>query len=146
FGDDSRRTGAKRTGNVEFLNAGQVGGDTGWEATCDAGLTALSTLTFTGIGYDHQVGKSSGPMPMAASYLRRIQQNNGCFGDTADEPFAYNHAICTMAIAELYGISGDAILLPILTRAIDFILKMQNPGLGWRYDASPRGHNDSSVT
>lgn len=78
-------------------------------------------------------------------YLRKVQSNDGCFGPKEDDHFVYNHAICAMAVAEVYGLSGDAVLKPMADRSIDFILRAQNPGLGWRYGVQP-GMNDSSVT
>jgi hypothetical protein len=145
FGEDSRREGAESTWNIEFTDIGKQGGDTGWEATCDVGLTGLSMLAFTGYGLDHKSPKYGSVLRQALIYLMKIQDNDGCFGGKVDDHFAYNHAIATMAVAELYGISGDAKLKPICDRAVDFILQMQNPGLGWRYGVKP-GDNDSSVT
>jgi hypothetical protein len=74
-----------------------------------------------------------------------MQDNDGCFGAKDDDHFVYNHAICTTAMAEIYGLSGDQVLKPIVDRACEFILKAQNPGLGWRYGVQP-GVNDSSIT
>ena len=50
-----------------------------------------------------------------------------------------------MAMAEAYGLTMDRVLKPLATKAVEFILKIQNPGLGWRYGDKP-GINDSSVT
>ncbi|MCB9894129.1 MAG: terpene cyclase/mutase family protein [Planctomycetes bacterium] len=145
FGEDSTRTGARHTYNIEFNDIGKAGGDTGWEATCDVGLTGLSMLAFTGAGYDHRTGAYKNTVRNAAIYLRKVQDNDGCFGSKEDDQFVYNHAIATMAMAEIYGLSGDAIFKPIVERAVDFILKAQNPGLGWRYGVQPLV-NDTSVT
>lgn len=145
FGEDSRRDGAEHTYNIEFVNVGKQNGDAGWEATCDVGLTGLAMLAFTGVGYDHKAPEYGGVLRQALLYMMRVQDNDGCFGDKADDHFIYNHAIATMAMAELYGISGDQKLKPICDRAVEFILKAQNPGMGWRYDVRP-GINDSSVT
>ncbi|MCB9932616.1 MAG: terpene cyclase/mutase family protein, partial [Planctomycetes bacterium] len=145
FGEDSVRKGAKHTYNIDFVNVGEADGDTGWEATCDVGLTGLAILAFTGPGYDHKVSKYAQPLRRALVYLRKSQDNDGCFGAKEDDHFVYNHAIATMAMAELFGLSGDAVLKPLVERAVDFILKAQNPGLGWRYGVRP-AINDTSVT
>ena len=145
FGEDSTRTNAKHTYNIEFRDVGKTDGDIGWEATCDIGLTGLAMLAFTGVGYDHQNAKYASTLRPAINYLRRVQDNDGCFGPKEDDHFAYNHAICTMAVAEMYGLSGAKVLRPIVERAVEFILQMQNPGMGWRYGVRP-GNNDSSVT
>ncbi|MCC6465248.1 MAG: hypothetical protein IT463_07920 [Planctomycetes bacterium] len=145
FGADSTRRNARHTHNIYFERQGDAGGDTGWERTVDTGLTGLSLLAYAGYGYDHKQGKYRDTCRRAVSYLRRIQSNDGCFGPKDDDHFVYNHAICTMAMAEIYGLSGDRILLPCVERAAQFILQAQNPGLGWRYGVQPK-HNDSSVT
>lgn len=145
FGEDSVRKGAEHTYNIDFVNVGEKDGDIGWEATCDVGLTGLSVLAFTGFGLHHKSKGYGDVLRRALIYLRKIQGNDGCFSDKSDDHFIYNHAIATMAIAELYGLSRDAILRPICDRAVAFILKAQNPGLGWRYGVQP-GINDSSVT
>ena len=145
FSADSTRLTAKKTYNIEFLNVGQASGDIGWESTCDVGLTGMSLLAFVGAGYDHKGGDYAATCRQAVLYLRKVQDNDGCFGAKEDNHFIYNHAICAMAMAEAYGLSGDAVLKPIADKAADFILKSQNPGLGWRYGVKP-GINDSSVT
>ncbi|MCA8918182.1 MAG: terpene cyclase/mutase family protein [Planctomycetes bacterium] len=145
FNDDSTRAGATKTYNVEFVDPGQAGGDKGWEATCDIGLTGMSLLAFVGAGYDHKEGDYRATCRQAILYLRKVQDNDGCFGAKEDDHFVYNHSICAMAMAEAYGLSGDQVLKPIADKAVDFILKAQNPGLGWRYGVQP-GINDSSVS
>lgn len=145
FGEDSTRDGAKHTYNIDFVNIGEVNGDTGWQDTCDVGLTGLAMLAFTGKGFDHKTKPHAGTLRQAALFLRRVQDNDGCFGPKEDDHFVYNHAICTMAVAEMYGLSGDAVLKPIVDRAVEFILNCQNPGLGWRYGVRV-GTNDTSVT
>jgi hypothetical protein len=146
FSNDSQRTNATKTYNIEFLRVGESDGDKGWEQTTDAGLTGLALLAFVGAGYDHrEAGEYRNTVRQAVTYLRRIQSNDGCFGPKEDDHFVYNHAICAMAMAEAYGLSGDPILRPVAERAVEFILRSQNPGLGWRYGVQP-GQNDSSVT
>ncbi|MCB9934071.1 MAG: terpene cyclase/mutase family protein [Planctomycetes bacterium] len=145
FSDDTARTGAKKTYNIEFVEPGSATGDKGWEATCDIGLTGMSLLAFVGAGYDHKEGDYRETCRKAIVYLRKVQDNDGCFGAKEDDHFVYNHAICAMAMAEAYGLSGDTILKPIADKAVEFILKAQNPGLGWRYGVQPN-INDSSVS
>ncbi|MCA8912153.1 MAG: hypothetical protein KDB82_10640 [Planctomycetes bacterium] len=143
FAKDSTRLDAKKTGNAEFTK--DCTNDIGWEATCDIGLTGLAILAFTGNGYDHKYGDYRATIRQAVLYLRKVQDNDGCFGNKEDDHWVYNHAICTAAIAEVYGLTGDQVLKPIVGRAVDLILKAQNPGLGWRYGVQP-GINDTSVT
>lgn len=145
FTDDSVRTRAARTYNIEFRRVGEPAGDKGWEGVCDIGLTGLALLAYAGAGYDHRDGDYRAVCRKAVLFLRRHQDNDGCFGPKEDDLFVYSHAICTMALAEVYGLSGDQVLKPIVDKAVEFILLAQNPGLGWRYGVRP-GVNDSSVT
>jgi hypothetical protein len=145
FSQDSQRVNATKTYNIEFLNIGDPNGDKGWEQTTDAGLTGLALLAFVGAGYDHREGEYRQTCRNAILYLRRIQSTDGCFGPKEDDHFVYNHSICAMAMAEAYGLSGDPMLRPLADRAVEFILRSQNPGMGWRYGVQP-GVNDSSVT
>jgi hypothetical protein len=145
FSDDSTRTSAKKTYNIEFVDPGSASGDKGWEATCDIGLTGMALLAFVGAGYDHKEGDYRATCRQAILYLRKVQDNDGCFGAKEDDHFVYNHAICAMAMAEAYGLSGDQVLKPIADKAVEFILKAQNPGFGWRYGVQPN-INDSSVS
>ncbi|MBX3460802.1 MAG: terpene cyclase/mutase family protein [Planctomycetes bacterium] len=145
FNNDSKRKDARRTYNIEFVRPGDADGDKGWEQTVDVGLTGLALLAFTTAGNDHKTGEFRNTIRQAIIYLRKIQSNDGCFGPKDDDHFVYNHAICMMAAAEVYGLSGDEVLRPIVDRAVEFTLRAQNPGMGWRYDIA-RGANDSSVT
>ncbi len=145
FSDDTTRTSAQKTYNIDFVRPGDKDGDKGWEQTCDIGLTGMSLLAFVGAGYDHKEGDYKTTCRQAILYLRKVQSNDGCFGPKEDDHFIYNHAISAMAMAEAYGLSGDAVLKPIADKAVEFILQAQNPGLGWRYGVRPT-YNDSSVT
>lgn len=145
FGDDTTRAAAKKTCNIEFVSVGKQAGDQGWKDSADIGLTGLALLAFAGSAYDHKDGDYSATCRKAIVYLRRVQGNDGCFGAREDDLFVYNHAIATAALAEIYGLSSDPVLKPLVERAVEFILKAQNPGMGWRYGVQP-GVNDSSVT
>ncbi|MBZ0135311.1 MAG: terpene cyclase/mutase family protein [Planctomycetes bacterium] len=145
FDEDSTRTSATRTSVIDFTRGNDRISDKGWADTCDVGLTGLALLAFAGAGEDHKAGDYRATIRQGVLYLRKVQDNDGCFGAKEDDHFVYNHAIVTMALAEIYGLSGDQMLKPVVDKAVDFILKAQNPGLGWRYGVQP-GVNDSSVT
>ncbi|MBE7492051.1 MAG: terpene cyclase/mutase family protein [Planctomycetes bacterium] len=145
FSADSIREGARKTYNRDFVRVGDPQGDKGWEHTVDIGLTGLALLAYTGDGQSHRMGKYKENIRRGLLYLRKVQTNDGCFGPRDDDHFVYNHAIATMAMTELYGLEGDALLRPLVERAVQFIVECQNPGLGWRYGVRPT-FNDSSVT
>ena len=57
----------------------------------------------------------------------------------------YQHALATLALAELYGMDPDPQLEETLRKAVDLIIKSQSPSGGWRYQPRP-GDQDLSVT
>jgi hypothetical protein len=57
----------------------------------------------------------------------------------------YCHAMATLALAELYGQTSDDTLKPVVKKAVELIVKSQNPAGGWRYEPHPTGA-DISVT
>lgn len=145
FSQDSVRANARKTYNRDFVRVGDPNGDKGWDTTVDIGLTGLAILAFTGDGQSHKVGRYRDTVRRALMYLRKVQNTDGCIGPKDDDHFVYNHAIATMAMAELYGLDSDVALRPLVVKAVDFIIGCQNPGLGWRYGVRPN-NNDSSVT
>src|SRR5881227_3310158 len=57
----------------------------------------------------------------------------------------YCHGMATLALAELWGNTGDDEVKPDLEKAVNLIVKCQNPQGGWRYEPTPTGA-DISVT
>lgn len=134
-----------RPSTSSSVKAGDPKGDKGWSGSTDIGLTGLALLAFSGAGHDHKEGKYKDTCRRARTRTAQVQSNHGCFGPKDDDSFVYNHAICTMVIAEIYSMSGDAALKGSTERAAEFILSAQNTGSGWRYGVKPQ-ENDTSVT
>jgi squalene cyclase len=57
----------------------------------------------------------------------------------------YGHGMATLALAELWGMTGDEEIRPALQKAVELIVRTQHREGGWRYDPAPSGH-DISVT
>ena len=113
----------------------------------DAGLTGLALLAFLGAGNSHKHGPFKKTVLEGVKALKGMQTEDGCFGKKSPEGhWIYNHAICTMAAAEAYGLSGKSeLLLGMSQKAVDFLVGCQNPYMGWRYGSRP-GDNDTSCT
>jgi hypothetical protein len=115
------------------------------EPWCDAGQTGLALLAFLGAGYTHTTeSKYKQTVKSGLRYLQDIQDGEGCFGSRTGH-FTYNHCIAALAMAEAYGMTKSLVLKDTAQRGIDFLIKAQNPGLGWRYSVQS-GDNDTSVT
>jgi hypothetical protein len=121
-------------------------GDPGY-ITYDAGLTGLALAAFTGAGYDHRAGPHAATVRRALDWLLERQDDQGFFFRRVELRDMYNHACATLALAELYGLTGDARLRAPCERAVQAILVAQQAGGGWTYvpfpPAGPR--NDASI-
>ena len=120
----------------------------------DAGLTGLSILAFLDAGFTPQSPTAFGQtVKKGLQWLVDKQGADGGIGPRVGEVM-YNHAIATYALAEYFRLryggketpeAAKDVLREPAQRAVTFLEKAQNPGLGWRY--TPRsGNNDTSVT
>lgn len=111
------------------------------------GVTGLALLAFLGHNDTHKTGDHKETVQKALDWLCKKQRKNGCFLDnentTSNE--IYNQATVTMALCEALALTQDGKLRQPAQRAINWCVKAQNPGLGWKYGVKP-GRNDSSVT
>ncbi len=130
-------------------------GGTG-SAKYDVGITGLALLAFTGAGYTSESKETFGNdnicfgyvVRQAALFLISIQDDEGVFGSVTPGKFMYNQAVATYALTDLYGLTAHTAAGVMVKRdaqkAVDYLVKAQNPGRAWRYQ--PRdGDNDVSV-
>lgn len=120
FAEDTTRTGADRSAN-----------DDGGDQEMDVYVTGLALLAFAGSGYDHKDGDYRATVRSGLLYLRKIQDADGFFGDKQNNEAFLAHAAATAALAELYGLSGDLVLKPIIDSACTLIALAQHPDSGW---------------
>ena len=119
----------------------------------DTGLTALVVLTFLGAGYTHEEGIYADQIDRAIRWMIRQQQSNGYLGGKASHyERMYCHGMATYALGEACGMMADTDSDPqlreALTKAVGFIVAMQNPNDGgWRYMDGhlPRQEGDMSM-
>lgn len=120
-------------------------------ADFDTGVTGLALLAFLGAGYSHlskdiHEGICFGDVVRKGlQWLMARQEPDGFVGPHTGHKEMYNHAICALALAEAYGLTGSTLFKENAQKAIDYLVSAQNPGKGWRYSARC-GDNDSSVT
>jgi len=113
----------------------------------DVGVTALAALAFVGAGHTHVAARGAeGPSEHAGTVRKAIdwllagQKGDGDLRRTGQ---MYDHCLAAMLLCESYSMTGDERLVEPIRRAVEFTLKAQNPGQGWRYN--PRSDNDTSV-
>lgn len=107
--------------------------------------TAMALLAFMGAGNTHRDGDYRENVARGVKYLLQIQDENGYFASKVlDRARAYSQAQATIALCELYGMTGDDELKPAAMRAVQWALDAQSNEGGWRYE--PRQDADTSVT
>jgi len=134
------------TGNLDFVRVEDLSGDAGWDdLSTRVGVTGLALQAFASAGFAHREGEFRQTCRNGVLFFRRVQKSSGLIGELDEDHAIYGHAMATIAMAEIFRLTNDMILLPLLDRAAGFIMQAQNPGLGWRYGVQP-GVNDTSVT
>ena len=111
----------------------------------DVGVTGLALLAFLGAGHPPE-----GEHPYVQTvkrgllYLKRVQDDEGCFGPRAGQHWIYDHGAAAWAMVEAAGLTGDGRFLASAQRGLDFIAVCRNPYFAYRYGVKP-GDNDTSV-
>lgn len=105
----------------------------------DLAATALGVLPFLGAGQTHSDrGPYRRTIAGAVYAIMNAQKNDGDLRGPGGS--MYVHALCTLALCEAYGMSGDRVVGTCAQRAIHFIERSQDPvGGGWRYQPGEAG-------
>jgi hypothetical protein len=129
-----------------------------WEAgmRTDPGITGLALLAFLGAGYTEKEGKYRDHVRRAVNWICSKQEVSGRIGagyeGAEKNGVGYHHAICGLALAEAYGMAGNAAVGAAAQKALNYSCgEHQIAGSGWRYTAKaaeddPAGVGDLSVT
>jgi len=109
------------------------------------GVSGLALLAFVGDGNTNKDGRYATNVSRAAKYIMSTQDAEGCFGSRDAEIYMFNHGVCTMAICELYEMTLAPAFKGKAQKAVDFIIRCKNPGMGWRSGVHP-SENDTEAT
>jgi hypothetical protein len=113
----------------------------------DVGLTGLALLAFLGNNQTMDKGKYKNVVKSGVNWLKDQQGEDGLFGEEVGNPTLYNQSVATMALGEAYYFSKQSPLLKRpMKKAIQVLIKAQNPYNAWRYSLEPNNDNDSSIT
>lgn len=112
-----------------------------------ASATGLALLPFLGAGETPDRGRHRRVVRRGLQALvamgRPDEENPGL--SWADSGRLYAHGICTIALCEAYGLTGDPDLRRPAQAALEYLAYAQDPaGGGWRY--TPQQAGDTSVT
>jgi len=133
FSGHTTRVRATRTANLKWVKPGEADGDAGFAENRDVAGTALGLLCFAGSGHVHTDGEYKEFLAKAVAHLKSTQGSDGCFGEVAYASMVHDSAIATMALAEVYALSNDESLKPVVAKGVEWILSAQNDNAGWRY-------------
>ncbi|TWU39243.1 prenyltransferase/squalene oxidase repeat-containing protein [Novipirellula artificiosorum] len=107
--------------------------------------TAMAMLAFMGAGNTHREGPYSEELLRAVKWLISQQDSTGWMANNSQHNHKmYAQAQATIALCELYGMTGESWLRPRAQLACDFASLAQSPPGGWRYE--PHYDSDTSVT
>jgi len=116
------------------------GGNVSGGLANDAAVTGMAVLAFLGAGHTHKTGKYRDNVSRATKWLMKEQLPTG--GWTNHSYRAYAAGLCTLALAEAYGMTKDAALRPTAQKGVGNILKTQDKYAGWHHG----GLRSTSVT
>lgn len=110
-----------------------------------AAATSMALLAFLGDGNTPTEGEFRQTMTKGADALLRFQDSDGNFyvGPEGQHRL-YTQAQATIAVCELYGMTGDERFREAAELAVEYCLRSQAPEGGWRY--YPGQESDTSVT
>jgi hypothetical protein len=106
------------------------GGEGTWDS--EVGSTGLALLAFLGFGVTHRTPRCGDVVRRASARLMEIQDADGCFGMRYPERFVADHAMATLAMAELAGMTGSPLFRPSVERGLAFLLSQRGADGGWR--------------
>lgn len=107
-------------------------------------ITAFALLAFMSQGHLPNQGLHGEQVAKGARFLMAAQREDG-YVVGARGGNMYCHGMATLALAELWGSTGDESIKNVLQKAVDLIVRSQNGEGGWRYEPRPTGA-DISVT
>jgi squalene cyclase len=107
-------------------------------------VTSFALLAFLSQGHLPNQGLYGPEVAKGARFLMASARGDGYLVGARGGNM-YCHGMATLALAELWGNTGDDEIKPVLKKAVDLIVRCQSPEGGWRYEPNPHGA-DISVT
>jgi squalene cyclase len=113
--------------------------------THNTAITGFAMMAFMSQGHLPNQGLYGPEVTKAAKFLMAAQRPEDGYIIGSRGGNMYCHGMATLALSELWGQTGDDEIKPVLKKAVDLIIRSQNPQGGWRYEPAPTGA-DISVT
>jgi prenyltransferase beta subunit len=125
---------------LKFLVREQLA-DGSWGNTAITGFVLLAFMANGHVPNQGDYGKS---VAKGVQFLLQCVRSDGYLVGSKGGNM-YCHGMATLALTQVYGMTGDEEVKKVTKKAIDLIIKTQNNEGGWRYDPAPTGA-DISVT
>lgn len=116
-------------------------------------ITGFTLLAFMANGHLPNQGEYGPAVTKGVNYLLSCDRGNGFLGNNVGNHAMYCHGMATLALSQVYGMTGDRQVKEVLKRAIELIVRTQNRGGGrrndkggWRYQPNDNCGSDISVT
>ncbi|HEV3259715.1 MAG TPA: prenyltransferase/squalene oxidase repeat-containing protein [Gemmataceae bacterium] len=108
-------------------------------------ITAFALLAFMSQGHLPDQGLYGPEVARGCRFLLASAREDG-YLTGARGGSMYCHAMATLALGELWGMTGDDKIKPVLKKAVNLIVRCQNREGGWRYNPDKNSDADISVT
>lgn len=108
----------------------------------NSAITSFALLAYMANGHVPNQGLYGPEVSRGVRNLLALAREDGYLAGGGN---MYCHGMATLALTQVWGMTGDEEVKKVLKRAIDLIVKTQNSEGGWRYEPSPTGA-DISVT
>ncbi|MFT6180376.1 MAG: hypothetical protein ACI9NQ_000823 [Paracoccaceae bacterium] len=125
--------------------------DGSWDSNGEGGhavaMTSLSLMAFMSKAHFPGFGQYGKQLDRGMKWLLKAAKGrpDGYLGTVM-----YEHGLATLALSEMWGMARDPedddAIQRALEKAVDVILRSQNPGGGWRYQPQADGGEDTSCT
>jgi len=115
--------------------------DGSWNRTKPA-MTSLAILAYLAHGDTPESEEFGSTVESALRYLVDAQEPSGRF--KGRDGHDYTHPIAAYALAEAYGMTKNPTVKDAAVKALEIVVKGQNPSGGFNYNLKPSGRDDSS--
>ena len=110
---------------------GSWGGSYGSKNTGVAAFAIMALMTTGDVPGEGKYAKNIG---LGIQFLLNQQRESGVIYGQKKHAVMYQHALATLALTEVYGMTRNPRIRTALIKAINLIVEIQHPAGGWRYN------------
>ena len=107
-------------------------------------VTAFAVMAFLANGHVPDQGPYGAEVSRGVKFLTTIARDDGYLAGAGGGNM-YSHGMATLALSQVFGMTKNEEVRPTLKRAVDLIVRSQNPEGGWRYEPVPRDADISAT-